>query len=196
MHIPLPTFCAEDLLRKAYSSWARLTVPGQGLWFLGRAYGSRAGLTVSGHSDVPLSGLGRWMACPALLQKAGLGMPQYPVASQNAYTPARLLHSKAAAQILSQCRCNGGQALSFCTAELLRKLISRCRCNGGHKRSCCANSYRDAGATVGRLWAIWRSSLCDVGLRQAYLNIPMVRMGACCNAKPLLVHKRQRFVSQ
>ena len=97
-------------------SYAGLTVPGQGLQFPGRAYGSWAGLTVSGHSDVPLSGLGRWMACPALLQKAVLGMPQYPVASQNAYTPAQLLHSNAAAQILSQCRCNGG-----------------------HKRSCCAN---------------------------------------------------------
>ena len=56
--------------------------------------------------------------------------------------------------------------------------------------------YRNAGAAVGRLWAIAQSSLCDAGLRQAYLNIPMVRMGACCNAKPLLVHKRQRFVSQ
>ena len=38
------------------------------------------------------------MAYPALLQKAGLGMPQYPVASQNAYTPAQLLHSRAATQ--------------------------------------------------------------------------------------------------
>ena len=101
-------------LRRAYCSRARLTVPGQGLQFPGRAYGSWAGLTVSGHSDVPLSGLGRWMACPALLQKAVLGMPQYPVASQNAYTPAQLLHSNAAAQILSQCRCHGGLALNCC----------------------------------------------------------------------------------
>ncbi|MCI5719017.1 MAG: hypothetical protein MR294_01195 [Bacteroidales bacterium] len=85
-------------LGKAYSSYAGLTVPGQGLQFPGRAYGSWAGLTVSGHSDVPLSGLGRWMAYPALLQKAGLGMPQYPVASQNAYTPAQLLRRRFATQ--------------------------------------------------------------------------------------------------
>ena len=97
--------------QRRYSSRAWLTVLGQGLQFQGRAYGSWARLTVSGHSDVPLSGLGRWMACPALLQKAVLGMPQYPVASQNAYTPAQLLRRRFATQGLQfQGRAYGSMA--------------------------------------------------------------------------------------
>ena len=65
------------------------------------------------------------MACPALLQKAVLGMPQYPVASQNAYTPAQLLRRRFATQGLQfQGRAYVlGQGLQF----LRRAYCSRAR---------------------------------------------------------------------